>query len=201
MTKTIVVQLALIAALTPAVSATLFAHESIAAPPATTATGWDAALTSESEATSSAEPAPAAAQLTGLCGMTQQEVAGIVAYYDLDPDMQGVAAALATPFDCSAYGQLCAALDPADAHAYACSTWNDLAAHASPMVVTSEAIGLLSSWSDPCTPDLDKCEAICDPRSVNHCDGIRVGLQCKQLALCDFYFDLGDVPMFEFLTP
>src|SRR5262245_60395221 len=60
-----------------------------------------------------------------LCGLTLADVADIVDYYDFDPDMQTLADALATPFDCSAYGELCSEIEPADAQQVVRGAWND----------------------------------------------------------------------------
>lgn len=128
---------------------------------------------------------PAAALAGGLCGITQADLDDIVEHYDLQPDMEGVQDMLATPFDCGAYGQLCGAITPQQAHQYACQVWTQLESHTSMATVEFEAHATLNEWSNLCPPDPEKCEDICDPWGVEHCQGIVVGNQCKQLALCD----------------
>lgn len=131
------------------------------------------------------EPTPAAAQAAGLCGITQQDVTDIVEHYDLTPDMQGVADMLAVPFDCSAYGNLCAAVGAQNAQVYACETWGNFRDHRSVAYIKNVAHQQLTSWAEPCSPDLEACQDICDPDGVLLCDGIAIGGNCQQLAICD----------------
>lgn len=141
--------------------------------------------------TPSAAPIDAAGEATpamqaaGLCGITQSDVNDIAAYYDLAPDMQGVQAMLATPFDCSAYGGLCGALDPVEAKTYACNVWTQLEAHTSAQFIETQAVDWLGDHAGTCPPNPAKCADMCDPYGVLVCDGIEVNGNCKQLAVCD----------------
>ena len=135
-----------------------------------------------------AEPAPTpelAAQLAGLCGITQSDVLDIAEHYDLDPDMPAVQDMLATPFDIEAYGGLSAVMDGQEAHAYACQVWTALEAHVDPTTIQLEAAQVVEAAATTCEPDPEKCAEICDPHGVLHCNGIVVGSVCKQLAVCD----------------
>ncbi len=149
---------------------------------------------------------PAAAQQAGLCGITQQEVASIVAHYELEPDMAGVADALATPFDCSAYGNLCGVLDVPDAHAYVCGVWSNLQQHEAESLVVQEANDHLVQAAETCSGDMAVCEQNCDSippggGAVLSCSGVRMNNKCFSIASCELGFNLGNLPTFEFLLP
>jgi len=118
-------------------------------------------------------------------GITPGELNGIVAHYGLDPDMEGVGEMLSTPFDCGAYGELCSALPTAKAKTYACGVWQALESHVSIATVQDLAIDYLDTHANACEADYDTCDAMCHPKDVLQCHGVKIGTNCKQLALCD----------------
>ena len=131
-----------------------------------------------------AEPTPAAT-MTGLCGITQGDLADIIEHYDLEPDMDAVADMLATPFDCSAYGNLCAAVGATNAHTYVCDTWENFRDHESTLHIREHALDQLTTWGTTCTADTEECADACAPDGVLHCEAITIGGSCKNLVICD----------------
>lgn len=138
-----------------------------------------------------------------LCGLDPAAVDGIVAHYELAPDMAAVFQALHPNFDCSAYGSLCAETTPHDAQIYVCSVWHDLAVHASPEFVLDHANVALDSILYPrCEPDWQECASICSPDPVRWCDAVLHDAECYSIAMCDFFsriptlYELG-LPFFE----
>ena len=144
------------------------------------------------------EAAPPIAADSGdlLCNLSTSDVSDIINHYDLDPpSMPAVADALATPFDCDAYGDLCSVLTNNQAHAYACGAWTDMKAHYAPGLVLSRARDRLFDWGQSCTPDPEDCQDICGSKEVLRCSGVLKGGACWAIAMCDF-----DIPvMIEFL--
>ncbi|PRQ09975.1 hypothetical protein [Enhygromyxa salina] len=146
------------------------------------------------------EQAPTPAMSAGLCGLTSSDVADIVDYYALDPDMPAVADALSTPFDCDAYGDLCSALTTNQAHAYACGAWTDMKAELSIAQVNNRAVGRLQQWGTSCTPDYEVCEDICGSANVISCSGVWFKGSCHSIAMCDYFSGI-DIKFLEILTP
>lgn len=139
----------------------------------------------------------------GLCSLTQSDISDIINHYDLSPNMTALIAAVQTPFNCGAYGQLCSTLTPTQAHVYACSTWNNLKQHKPILDVHTAANSILSQWALNCeVTDATElfCEEACDPHDVFHCNSIKVNGECKPLAICTDIAEL-DIRFFEFLTP
>jgi hypothetical protein len=134
------------------------------------------------------EPAPTPATGDLLCNLSVGDVADIVDYYGLEPDPQVLAAALATPFDCDAYGELCTVLDTQTAHAFACGAWLDLKAHVAVADVNLNAIDRLYEWTeaDECDGDQDFCIDHCgSPGNVLLCSGIDTPSGCRTIVACE----------------
>ncbi|MCH9686003.1 MAG: hypothetical protein K0V04_31500 [Deltaproteobacteria bacterium] len=144
-----------------------------------------------------AERAPTSAMTAGLCGLTSSDASDIINHYGFeDAEMNAISDALATPFDCDAYGDLCDALGETDAHNYACGVWGDLEAHVVPATVISVAVDRIQSWGDPCEPSELVCANVCSPRDVWSCVGFLLGGTCVATPTCGSPVGGLDIPFF-----
>lgn len=142
---------------------------------------------------------PLAANGNLLCGLSLGDVADIIDYYNFTPDMQALAAALSTPFDCEAYGELCTELDLADAYQFVCGTWNDMKmATPLPNLIDNIRVRLDEFGIGTCEPTPQNCAAACQGQPVIYCTGMRFNGRCYPTPNCGGDFDGGTgFPIFD----
>jgi len=137
---------------------------------------------------SSSHAAQPAAMQAGLCGMTQATVLDIRDHYQFDLDVSEIQAALQTPFNCEAYGELCDVLSEQDAHTYTCNVWNALDAEMSMSTISYAGTQYIEENGIGCTPDPAVCEAQCGPFEVlTDCVGAVevIDGNCVSIGVCE----------------
>jgi hypothetical protein len=138
---------------------------------------------------------PIAASGNLLCGLSLGDVADIIDYYDFNPDMQALADALSTPFDCEAYGELCAEVDPADAYEFVCGTWDDMRmATPLPNLLDGIHVRLDELGIGTCRPTDQNCAIYCNGAGFITCTGWSFNGHCYPSPECAD--GSGDFPIF-----